>query len=337
MQPSIVDASKKSSPQALSAGVVKVTSSIVKKTARLYPSITREVWTPSFGCWDFQQHYRMASQSILEQEVSQESLTYRRVLTETLDDILSGQNPVISSCPGRLTDPWCSLGTACLTHLYRFMMARVLTSFLRIFLPSCPEEDLEDISGRVLSSYVGLMICLNRCFDQRTLLEQLSISSAYPETCLKKLQEEGATVPAVPMESYMVSPWLERVEVEELTVELTARMVELVEADPTLASLLCILTAFSPTKHQVDGQEESVLRQYRERISGLVYEHLYTRHDSDSVLASEKLAKIVAVLGQLDVMGSTKWIFSDGFSTEQGVPDLGQIELVPLRMGLEKY
>ena len=310
--------------------------SLVKTAAQLYPTLTREVWTPSFEYRDFEHHYRMASQNVLEQEGSPESAEYRRVLTEGLDVLLSGGKvPDFPSCPGCLRDPWCRLGMACQTHLYRFLMTRILTAFLRIFLPSSTEEDLHDIAQGVLSSYIGLMICLDGCFGQRSFLEQMSYSSPYPDTCLRRLQEEGGAVPAVSLESYMVSPWLERVEEEEVMAEVTARMVELVEEDPTLARLATFLTAFSPVKRQVDGLEEGALRQYRHRINSLLYDHLYTKHGGDSVLASEKLSRMTSVLEQLDRVGSNKWLFTDSFSTEQGALDLGDVEVLPLDMGLE--
>ena len=88
-------------------------------------------------------------------------------------------------------------------------------------------------------------------------------------------------------------------------------------------------------KRQVDGLEEGALRQYRHRINSLLYDHLYTKHGGDSVLASEKLSRMTSVLEQLDRVGSNKWLFTDSFSTEQGALDLGDVEVLPLDMGLE--
>ena len=102
-----------------------------------------------------------------------------------------------------------------------------------------------------------------------------------------------------------------------------------------LARLATFLTAFSPVKHQVDFLEEGALRQYRHRITNLLFSHLYTKHGGDSVLASEKLSRMTSVLEQLDRVGSNKWLFTDRFQTEQGALDLGELEVLPLDMGLE--
>ena len=158
-----------------------------------------------------------------------------------------------------------------------------IKEFLKVFLPQLTADTLDLIVGNVSLTVMGISCCAFRCFASRTLLEQYQNCSIIALDSIwshyKQVFPDIENLKPVPIESYDIcsSPYAQRFEDEEFIDAISEKFSNLLKGDHELGKIIYLLALVSPVGLDLASEEVALLKEFQQKISIMVYNHLMSK------------------------------------------------------------
>jgi len=158
-----------------------------------------------------------------------------------------------------------------------------IRKFLSVFLPELGGATLDLITGNVSLTAMGISFCAFRSFTSRTLLEQYQNSSIMALDSIwshyKEVFPDIENLKPVPLESFDLcsSPYAQRFEDEEFIDAISGKFSNLLKGDLELGKIIILLALVSPVGLDLAPEEVALLKEFQQKISIMVYNHLMSK------------------------------------------------------------
>ena len=211
----------------------------------------------------------------------------------------------------------------------------IASPFLETFLPELSSDLLQRIAESSSITLLGLIIGLEQCFVNESILDQLQYSSLVSPAFVDLWRTsfpEFKTLKGLPLDSYDAykSPWTPNIEDEKFVEDTFEIMVNLVSGDVEVAKLLNLLALFSPVKVVLSKEETFYLKHFQRKISMEMYTHVLARDTCNNIDALERVTGLGKMIEKMNRCGE---IFHDSIiyhSQEDILEDIETIDLGPM-------
>jgi len=179
-----------------------------------------------------------------------------------------------------------------------------------VFLPELGAATLDLITGNVSLTAMGISFCAFRSFTSRTLLEQYQNSSIMALDSIwshyKEVFPDIENLKPVPLESFDLcsSPYAQRFEDEEFIDAISGKFSNLLKGDLELGKIIILLALVSPVGLDLASEEVALLKEFQQKISIMVYNHLMSKEELDNFLVLQKMYQCVSLLEDLNKCGA---------------------------------
>jgi len=193
-----------------------------------------------------------------------------------------------------------------------------IRAFLNWLLPGLSSHSLDRITSNVSLTLIGISCCAFGSFSSSTLLEQ------YQHCCIigsdsfwehyKQVFPDLENLEPVPLHSYDIcsSPYAQRYEDEQFFDEICQKFSQLINGDLELSKILYLLALVSPVGLDLERQDVDLLKEFQQKISIMIYNHLMSNSELDNFLVLQKMYQLVSLLEDLNRCGE---IFKNGLIT----------------------
>jgi len=195
------------------------------------------------------------------------------------------------------------------SQMFEFSQAAI-REFLRVFLPQLSAATLDLIAGNVSLTVMGISCCAFRSFNSRTLLEQYQNSSIIPLDNIwshyKQVFPDIEHLKPVPIKSFDIcsSPYAQRFEDEQFFDAISEKFSNLLKGDLELGRIILLLALVSPVGLDLASEEVVLLKEFQQKISIMVYNHLMSKEELDNILVLQKMYQFVSLMENLNRCGA---------------------------------
>ena len=168
------------------------------------------------------------------------------------------------------------------SRMFEFSQCAI-KEFLKVFIPQLSAASVDLIAGNVSLTVMGISCCAFRSFTNRTLLEQYQNSSIIALDPIwshyKEVFPDIEHLKPVPIESFDIcsSPYARRFEDEEFFDAISQKFSSLLEGDLELGKIILLLALVSPVGLELDSEDVALLKEFQQKISIMVYNHLMSK------------------------------------------------------------
>jgi len=179
-----------------------------------------------------------------------------------------------------------------------------------VFLPQLSGATVDLIAGNVSLTVFGISCCAFRSFNSRTLLEQYQHGSIIALDSIwshyKQVFPDIENLKPVPIESYDIcsSPYAQRFEDEQFIDAISEKFSNLLKGDLELGKIIYLLALVSPVGLGLASEEVALLKEFQQKISIMLYNHLMSKEELDNILVLQTMYQFVSLLENLNRCGA---------------------------------